>query len=103
MSGRDEWDYGPFKVGDVVEGCGFIYDEWSNGMPAVVSGGLKYRKGIHYSCGDCEGFSYQVEWQDGTTSQVDNGNIRRRKPPMTGLQEILAMFDKQPDRVKETA
>lgn len=103
MSDRDEWDYGPFQVGDMVEGFGMIYDTISNGLKGNVVGGLDVREGTHPITGDEIVPCYVIEWQDGRTRYVRMGKLRRRKPPMTGLQDVLAMFDKQPDRVKELA
>lgn len=102
MSDRDEWDYGPFKIGDAVEGFGFIYYPKRNGMNGVVVDSLKVRptrnmitqKNYHDAV-------YGIEWQDGSVTSIEPNNLRRRKPPMTGLEDVLSMFDKQPDWIKE--
>lgn len=102
MTDRDEWDYGPFKVGDVVEGYGFIFDIYSNGMLCTIIGGLHHREMTYWS-GDESNNAYKVHWSDGKITAAEPNNLRRKKPPMTGLENVLSMFDKQPDRVKELA
>jgi len=104
MSGRDEWDYGPFKVGDVVEGYGFVYHPERNGMSGVIAIGLQVRPTRNMiTRKNFYDAVYGVEWQDGYESSIEPKNLRRRKPPMTGLEDVLAMFYQQPDRVKELA
>lgn len=103
MNNRDEWDYGPFKVGDVVEWAGQIgeHAKW-NGVSTTII------KALSMNRRNKDGMmilSYVTDTISQSMLQVGGspGELRRRKPPMTSLQDILAMFDKQPDRVKEAA
>lgn len=88
MSDRDEWDYEPFKVGDMVELFGLRLDVNLNGSRVEILGSLPG----HYLTDVMGAFGNRL---------VGCENFRRRNPPMTGLEDVLAMFDKQPDRVKE--
>lgn len=90
MREREEWDYGPFKVGDMVELFGLRFDVNLNGSRVEILG---LHPG-HYLTDVMGAFGNRL---------VGCENCRRRKPPMTGLQDVLAMFDKQPDKVKELA
>ena len=103
MSDRDEWDYGPFKVGDVVECHGLTFDHDKIGMEAEIIFGKAERRVQHNIVGNVSIICYGVAWKDGGQSFIQEKNLRRRKSPMTGLEDVLAMFDKQPDRVKEMA
>jgi len=98
MTDRDEWDYGPFKVGDVVEGFGFTVNVKMNGMQILIESPLGRYEDAR---GDID--NGYVVIGDGETFLAPANRLRRRKQPMTGLEDVLAMFDKQPDRVKETA
>lgn len=103
MKQDDEWDYGPFKVGDVVEGHNMILNPEYNGMSCIIQFGLEQRRSFHKITGESYDSVYGVEWDNGVKSSIFPKHLRRRKPPMTGLSGVLAMFDKQPDRVKELA
>ena len=103
MSDRDEWDYGPFKVGDVVEWTGQTgeHEKW-NGVSTTIIKALSMNRRsddgvmlLSYATDTISDRGFQYGAQP--------GDLRRRKPPMTGLEDVLAMFDKQPDKVKETA
>ena len=98
MNDRDEWDYGPFKVGDVVEGFGFTVHVKMNGMQILIESPLGRYEDAR---GDIDQGYLAIG--DGETFLAPANRLRRRKPPMTGLQDVLAMFNKQPDRVKELA
>lgn len=96
---RDEWDYGPFKVGDVVELCNALYNPELNGtIVSIVKGlGWKYCK-----LNKVEVKAYQVSIQIGMDPVLALSNqVRRRKPPMTGLEDVLALFKVQPRHMKE--
>lgn len=97
MSKYEEWDYGPFKVGDVVE----VFNcQNNNGVQVEIIGALGFYFGKH----DGDIYSYKVFFERQNIECLARPHeVRRRKPPMTGLQDVLAMFDKQPDRVKELA
>lgn len=103
MTDRDEWDYGPFKVGDVVEWTGQTgeHAKW-NGVSTTII------KALSMNRRNKDGmmiFSYVTDTFSQSLLQVGGcpGELRRRKPPMTVLEDVLAMFDKQPDRIKELA
>lgn len=98
MNDRDEWDYGPFKIGDVVEGFGFTVNVKMNGMQILIESPLGRYEDAR---GDID-HGYLVIG-DGETFLAPANRLRRRKPPMTGLEDVLSMFDKNPDRIKETA
>jgi len=100
---RDEWDYGPFKVGDVVEGYGFVFDTECNAMQAVIIEDIHPMNVFHRSYGYKELIAYTVEWNNGEISAGRPDRLRRRKSPMTGLQDVLSMFKAQPNHVKEVA
>lgn len=90
MSKYEEWDYGPFKVGDVVELFGLCVDINLNGSRIEILGLLPG----HYLTDVMGKYGSRL---------VGSENCRRRKPPMTGLEDVLSMFDKQIDRIKELA
>lgn len=103
MNDRDEWDYGPFKVGDVVECYGLTFDHHRIGMEAEIVFGKAKRQVSHNIVGSVSIICYGVAWEDGGQSFVQEKNLRRRKLPMTGLEDVLSMFDKQSGRIKELA
>jgi hypothetical protein len=81
----EEWDYGPFKKGDEVELFGLKKDILLNGKTIRI---LEV-----FQVGVLQGYYM---------SSVENRlvgfeNCRRRKPPMTGLDNILALFKKEPE------
>lgn len=103
MTGRDEWDYGPFKVGDVVEWTGQTgeHAKWNCVSTTIV-------KSLSMNRRNKDGMmilSYVTDTISQSLLQVGGspGDLRRRKPPMTGIEDVLSMFDRQPDRVKEFA
>lgn len=103
MTNRDEWDYGPFKVGDAVEWKGQTgeHAKW-NGVSTTII------KALSMNRRNKDGMmilSYVTDTISQSLLQVGGspGELRRRKRPMTSLQDVLAMFDKQPGRVKELA
>lgn len=99
---RDEWDYGPFKVGDVVEGHGFINSPCRNGMKAIIVLPLDVKISVLRHSGNIVNEPvYGIDWEDGAKGAARPSNLRRRKPPMTGLEDVLAMFKVQPNRMKE--
>ena len=100
---HDEWDYGPFKVGDVVEWVGQTgeHAKWNGVSTRIIkalSMNRRNKDGIMI-------LSYVTDTISQSLLQVGGspGELRRRKPPMNGLEDVLAMFDKQPDRAKELA
>lgn len=97
MTDLDEWDYGPFKVGDVVE----VFNcPNNNGIQVEIIGALGFYFGKH----DGDIYCYKVFIERLNIECLARPyEVRRRKPPMTGLEDVLAMFDNQPDRAKETA
>lgn len=98
MTDHDEWDCGPFKVGDVVEGFGFIVNTKINGMQILIESPLgKYED----ARGDID-HGYLVTG-DGEKFLAPANRLRRRKPPMTGLEDVLSLFNMTPERIKELA
>lgn len=83
---------GAFKVGEVCVGQNFIYDLAYNGTECVIIGEFRERMSIYDSGDITVSPCYKVEWADGTITDVDHRNLRRKQPP-TGLASILRMFD----------
>jgi hypothetical protein len=93
-----------FKVGEVVIGQNFVFSTHRNGMEAEIIGGLSEREGwdevtLEYYASTC----YEVLWADGRITIQEPHYLRRRKPPTTGEESVLALFKRTPQREGEPA
>ncbi|QJE03079.1 hypothetical protein HH212_00005 [Massilia forsythiae] len=91
----DEFDYGPFKVGDMVELCNLTGREAHlNGRQVLILGPLEWYRGFKLYPIDLA----EVKCRPGDFVGVEPGFVRRRRPPpaATGEQKIRAMFDALP-------
>jgi hypothetical protein len=83
-----------FNVGDIAIGQNFVLATDFNGMEATIVGPLEMRGGFDCGTGEwVETLCYEVEWANGDFSQQEPFYLRRRQPPTTGEQSIIAMFD----------
>lgn len=103
MNDRDEWDYGPFKAGDVVEWTGQTgeHAKW-NGVSTTII------KALSMNRRNKDGMmilSYVTDTISQSLLQVGGspGELRRRKPPIAGLEDVLSLFNVTPERIKESA
>jgi hypothetical protein len=94
-------EFGPFAVGEIVEGCNHIYDTHLNGMQCEITGRLAIRNGINPLGVEQDISAYFVRWSSGIETNTEPRNLRRRKPPTTGEQSVMQMFV-APQRVGET-
>lgn len=88
-----------FKVGEAVIGQNFIVSTELNGMEAEIIGGLTMRRGFDaVTLEFAETMCYEVMWATGAVSLQEPWYLRRRKPPTTGEESIIAMFRTTPKR-----
>lgn len=85
-----------FKVGEVVVGQHFIFDTHRNGMEGEIVVGLHMGTIPHRITGTPIELGYGVRWADGDLRMAAPVNLRRRKPPTTGEESVLAMFKRAP-------
>ena len=85
---------GPFKVGEVLVGVGFVVDIECNGLECVVERNYGLAPTHYIETGEDIGshFVYLVRWVNGNTDNVCQPNLRRKQPP-SGELSILRMFD----------
>lgn len=82
-----------FKVGEVVIGIGFVVDVHRNGVECVIAKGLNFGRGVDPKTREIVvDTRYRVQWPDGQFTRVLQHNLRRRAPPTTGEQSIMALF-----------
>jgi hypothetical protein len=96
----------PFKVGDPIEGFGFMVNKIRNCMFGVVKtpGEMMFVATGSDQLTVC----HFVEWADGTTRSCAAYNLRRRRPPSdsherTYIQLWRDMAGKAPQRQGEPA
>jgi hypothetical protein len=85
-------DRGPFRVGEVVEGRGFIRDTHRNGR----AGQIASDPFMYFHKNGCAMLCQFVCWDDGVEHSAAVDCLRRKRPPTTGEQLIRAMFDAPP-------
>lgn len=91
---------GPFRLGEVVLGQNFVDFTEHNGEELLVVGGLEYRTVTCLtSLKTVSGMSYKVQTKYGETFTCGPHQLRRRKPPTTGEESVLALFSGQPQAV----
>jgi hypothetical protein len=91
-----------FKVGEVCVGQNFVLDPKYNGVECVVDEPFGEYVGIDRAGLPRRRIGYGVRWANGELSYVNPHNLRRKRPPTTGEELIIAMFrkDKQPEGVE---
>lgn len=82
-----------FKVGEVAIGQHFDTYPELNGADLVVTEPLAVRE-WHVARSDAwqSGLSYVVRTPDGVEGCVKPHNLRKKRPPTTGEERVLAMF-----------
>lgn len=93
-----------FKVGEIVIGQNFILATSRNGMEAEIIGALEMRQWIIRDTGRMgESVAYKVRWADGEITSQEPPYLRRKKPPTTGEDAIMALLKRVPHREPEPA
>lgn len=80
-----------FKVGEVAVLCNLNEVPKYNGQEVTIVGGLAQRKSLQEGCYI---WCYEVDVLDflGRPSIVAPHNLRKKRPPTTGEESILALF-----------
>lgn len=78
-----------FKIGEVAILCNARFNPSLNGMECEITGGLELREVTQDSS---IALRYAVRGADGNDYHADPHQLRRRKPPTTGEESVLAMF-----------
>lgn len=96
---------GQFKVGEVVVGCNHVIDVGFNGLEAVITGPLEQHDWQHPDGSFGTDLCYALTWANGLEELATPNHLRRRKPPTTGEQSIMALFlvTPQPSKVAAKA
>jgi hypothetical protein len=86
-----------FKVGEICVGQNFINAQYRNGMECKIVGALKLRQSINSTSGKVRLLeSYLVQWADGDVTAQRPFFLRRKRPPTTGEDAIMALFNAPP-------
>lgn len=94
-----------FKVGEIVVGQNITSQPEYNGMEAEIIGGLEPRRCHRNATGEVLGtvMTYAVRWANGLVTAQEPHKLRRRKPPTTGEESIMALLKRVPHREPELA
>jgi hypothetical protein len=85
-----------FKVGEVAVTQNSETGTLSNGSEVLIIGGLNNYQLVKH--GDIVVFGYEVQSSDGAFWLAKPNQLRKIRPPATGLESILALFKPMPQR-----
>lgn len=93
---KDEFDYGPFKVGDVVQ----LYRQdagTDDGLQWLLGEELEITEplGVHPNC-DGDYLAYGVQHVIGYPFYAGVNEVRRPRPPASGIQDVDHALDAPP-------
>jgi hypothetical protein len=81
-------DRGPFVVGEVVRGCGFVTSTHLNGRIGTIAS--KPIAGLT-EVSDIPCWGYVIEWEGGKRGSANEAKLRRLKPPQSDSMERMHM------------